>query len=222
MTKEMIKLILVDDHEVVRKGLKALFEEEEDIEVIGEAADGKTALEVAGHLRPDLVLLDLNMPHLNGIETARILSKTHPKVKILVFSMHNNEDYVVKSIQNGVDGYLLKDSDKDEIMKAIRTICNGHKYFPPQISGILVDAIQSKGGLAAEPAGRIKSLLSKKELQILKLIAEGQSSREIASALDLSIRTVSNHRANMLKKTGLNNTAELIQKASKDGLLFTS
>lgn len=215
----MIKLVLADDHEVVRKGLKALFEEEDNIEVIGEAVDGRAALEAADLLRPDLVLLDLNMPNLNGIETAKILSKTHPKIKILVFSMHNNEDYVVKSIQNGVDGYLLKDSDKDEIMKAIHTIYNGQKYFPHQISGILVGALQSKGGLGIETGGKIKSLISKKEIQILKLIAEGQSSKEIATALDLSIRTVSNHRANMLKKTGLSNTAELIQKASKEGLL---
>ncbi|NBA88121.1 response regulator [Emticicia sp. CRIBPO] len=218
----MIKLVLVDDHEVVRKGLKALFEEEEDIEVIGEAVDGKAALEVAELLRPDMMLLDLNMPNLNGIETAKILSKTHPKIKILVFSMHNNEDYVVKSIQNGVDGYLLKDSDKDEIMKAIHTIYNGQKYFPHQISGILVGALQSKGGLGQETGGKIKSLISKKEIQILKLIAEGQSSKEIAESLELSIRTVSNHRANMLKKTGLSNTAELIQKASKEGLLSQS
>lgn len=214
-----IRILLVDDHAVVRKGLISLLEDEENLEVVGDVGSGKEALEVVPKLKPEIILLDLNMPEMSGMETAKHLKKLAPSIKILVFSMHNDADYVLKSIENGVDGYLLKDSEKDEIMLGINTVYEGNKYFPPSISAILVGAIQTKGKTVAGPKTSLKTdVLSKKEKQILKLITEGKNSKEIADLLDLSIRTVSNHRANMLKKTNLSNTAELVRIASKEGI----
>jgi DNA-binding NarL/FixJ family response regulator len=159
------------------------------------------------------------MPEMSGMETAKHLKKLSPAIKILVFSMHNDADYVLKSIENGVDGYLLKDSEKDEILLGINTVYEGNKYFPASISAILVGAIQTKGKTIPSSKTSLKTdVLSKKEKQILKLITEGKNSKEIADLLDLSIRTVSNHRANMLKKTNLSNTAELVRIASKEGI----
>jgi DNA-binding NarL/FixJ family response regulator len=207
-----IKILLVDDHAVVRKGLISLLEDEPNFEIVGDLGSGREALEFVKTHIVDLILLDLNMPELSGIETAKLLSKQAPKIKKLVFSMHNDSDYVLKSIENGVDGYLLKDSEKEEIVKAIEQIFGGHKYFPPTVSAIIVDALQStksKQTLGKDTNETLK-LLSKKEKQILQLIADGNNSQVIAAKLGLSVRTVSNHRANMLRKTDLNNTTELV------------
>lgn len=212
-----IKILIVDDHEVVRKGIKALLEDEESLEIVGEAGNGITALDCVAQLQPDIVLLDINMPEMNGIEAAKIISQKHSKSKVLVFSMHNNEDYILKSIENGVKGYLLKDSDKEVILKAIETIHKGGKYFPTNVSSILVGAIQTKK-TERKKKTIVVGNLSKKEIEILKLISSGMKSKEIAEKLDLSIRTVSNHRANMLRKTSLTNTAELIRIASEEGI----
>ncbi|HLO42754.1 MAG TPA: response regulator transcription factor [Leadbetterella sp.] len=204
-----IKILLVDDHAVVRKGLISLLEDETTLDLVGDVSSGREALEFVKNNKVDLVLLDLNMPEMSGMETAKHLSKLNPKVKKLVFSMHNDPDYVLKSIENGVDGYLLKDSEKEEIVKAIEEVFNGQKYFPTAISAILVGALQTKK-VSSKPAGSVLDLLSKKELEILRLVAEGMSSQDIAEKLDLSVRTVSNHRANMLRKTNINNTTELV------------
>jgi DNA-binding NarL/FixJ family response regulator len=213
------KILLVDDHAVVRKGLISLLEDEKQINIIGDVAGGEEALLFASNNLPDMLLLDLNMPNMSGTETAKQFSKLYPSVKKLVFSMHNNAEYILNSIENGVDGYLLKDCDKEEILEAIETVSGGDRYFPQSVSAILVGALQNKNKKSGSVnEGKITKILSKKETQILKLIAEGKNSKDIAEKLDLSIRTVSNHRANMLKKTNLNNTAELVRIASKEGL----
>jgi DNA-binding NarL/FixJ family response regulator len=207
-----INILLVDDHAVVRKGLISLLEDETNIEVVGNLGSGKEALDFVKINKVDLILLDLNMPEMSGIETARQLSRQSPKIKKLVFSMHNDASYVMKSIENGVDGYLLKDSEKEEIVTAIEQVHFGHKYFPPVVSAILVDALQTSKSKQGFPKTEndVLKLLSKKELEILNLVAEGRSSQDIANELNLSVRTVSNHRANMLRKTELNNTTELV------------
>jgi DNA-binding NarL/FixJ family response regulator len=214
-----IRVLLVDDHEVVRKGMSFLLEDEEGLVIVGEAGGGKEALEKIPLLEPNLVLLDINMPEMNGIETAGHISKKFPKVKILIFSMHNDPDYILKSIEKKVDGYILKDAEKEEIVKAMHAVHNGEKYFPPEVSAILVSAIQSGSNIkGSKSSNKILDILSKKEVEVLTFISEGKSSKEIAEKLGLSIRTVSNHRANMLKKTNLNNTAELVRMASTEGL----
>ncbi len=213
-----VKILLVDDHAVVRKGIISLLEDEDQIQIIGDVAGGQEALDFIQKVKPDLVLLDLNMPLMSGIETANQLTKKYPLIKKIVFSMHNDPHYVLNSIENGVDGYLLKDCEKEDILLAIKTVTNGQKYFPPTISLILVDALQNRNTF--QPKVIVKTVidhLSKKEKQILKLISEGQNSKEIAEKLNLSTRTVSNHRANMLKKTKMNNTTELVRMASKQG-----
>jgi DNA-binding NarL/FixJ family response regulator len=171
---DKIKILLVDDHAVVRKGLISLLEDESQLKIVGDVGSGKEALEFVKNHKVDIVLLDLNMPEMSGIETAKHLSKTHPKLKKLVFSMHNDPDYVLKSIENGVDGYILTKKTTTKDNKSVL------------------------------------DLLSKKELEILQLVAKGLSSQEIAEKLELSVRTVSNHRANMLRKTNINNTTELV------------
>ncbi|WP_229308475.1 response regulator [Jiulongibacter sediminis] len=199
--------------------MKFLLEDEENLEIIGEASDGEEALQRIEELKPNLVLLDVNMPGMNGIEAAKKISANYPAVRVLIFSMHNDPDYIVNSVTNGVDGYILKDAEKEEILKAMKTVHRGEKYFPPNVSALLVSALQG-GGMPKVKSKRSASVLdklSKKEKEILKFIAQGMSSKDIALRLTLSIRTVSNHRANMLKKTGLNNTAELVRMATNEG-----
>jgi DNA-binding NarL/FixJ family response regulator len=213
-----IKILLADDHAVVRKGMKMLLEEETQIEIIGEAVDGIDALEKIEILSPNIVILDLTMPHMNGIEAAKHISQKFPLVKILVFSMHNDTDYILKSVENGANGYLLKDSRKDEIMNAILAVSAGRKYFPPDISALIIEDLMAKTQNGNYAPKTVKSQgiylqITKKEKEILNYIIEGKNSREIAEYLKLSIRTVDNHRANMMKKTKAKNTADLVNLA---------
>ena len=213
-----IKILLVDDHDVVRKGLKMLLETEKNISIIGEASNGLIAIDKVSALKPDVVILDLTMPEMGGIEATKIISEKFIDVKILIFSMHNNSDYIVKSVENGAKGYLLKDSTKEEILKAINTVALGKKYFPPDISEMIIDELLSKtkAGKNIEKKADLSNfyaLITSKEREILDYIIEGKISREIAEKLNISIRTVDNHRANMMKKTNAKNTADLVKMA---------
>lgn len=212
-----IKLMVVDDHAVVRRGIINLLEDEENIEIVGEAADGTEALEGIKELKPDILLLDLSMPKMTGFEVARIISQKYASVKPLIFSMHNNQEYMVSAVENGAMGYLLKDTGKDEILKALDTVAGGQKYFPPTISAMIIDGLlnQRKNNSSAikKEASAIVDTLSKQEKVILSYIVEGLSSQEISEKLNLSVRTVSNHRANILRKTQVRNTAELVRLA---------
>jgi len=202
-----IKVLLADDHDVVRKGMKMLLEDEEGILVIGEAADGAEAIDKVKILMPDVVILDLTMPKMTGIEAAAVISQEYPSVKILIFSMHNNREYIINSVENGASGYLLKDTGKDELLRALTVVSEGRKYFPPEISEVIIDELLAKnlsGGAPAE-SKPIFQKITPKERQILDLIVQGYNSREIADKLFLSIRTVDNHRANMMKKTKAKN-----------------
>ena len=210
-----IKVLLADDHDVVRKGMKMLLEDEEGILVIGEAADGAEAIDKVKILMPDVVILDLTMPKMTGIEAAAVISQEYPSVKILIFSMHNNREYIINSVENGASGYLLKDTGKDELLRALTVVSEGRKYFPPEISEDIIDELLAKnlsGGAPAE-SKPIFQKITPKERQILDLIVQGYNSREIADKLFLSIRTVDNHRANMMKKTKAKNTADLVKMA---------
>ncbi len=212
-----IKVLLADDHDVVRKGMKMLLEDEEGVTVIGEASDGADAVEKVRVLLPDVVILDLTMPKMTGIEAAAIISQEFPSVKILIFSMHNNREYIINSVENGANGYLLKDTSKEELLRALTVVSEGRKYFPPEISEVIIDELLAKSGNgnASIPvdAKAIFQKITPKERQILDLIIQGYNSREIADKLFLSIRTVDNHRANMMKKTKAKNTADLVKMA---------
>lgn len=212
-----IKLMIVDDHAVVRKGIINLLEDEENIEIIGEASDGIEALEGIKELKPNIVLLDLSMPKMTGFEVAKIISQKHSAVRSIIFSMHNNQEYMVQAVENGAMGYLLKDTSKEEILKALDTVANGNKYFPPTVSAMIIDGLlnlkKSTGSANKKEASAIVNTLSKQEKVILNYIVEGLNSQEISEKLKLSVRTVSNHRANILRKTQVKNTAELVRLA---------
>jgi DNA-binding NarL/FixJ family response regulator len=213
---DKIKLLIVDDHAVVRKGIQNLLEDEENIEIIGEASDGLEALDKIKDLKPTIVLLDLTMPQMSGFEVAKYISEKYPNVKSLIFSMHNNPEYMVTSVENGAMGYLLKDTSKEEILKALDSVSKGDKYFPPTVSAMIIDGLLAQRKQKTTPKLKNTSLfakISKKEREVLKYITEGLSSQEVAEKLNLSVRTVSNHRANILRKTNVKNTAELVRLA---------
>jgi DNA-binding NarL/FixJ family response regulator len=216
---KQITVLLADDHHIVRDGIRALIEGLEGIEVIGEASDGLEALEKVKELSPDVLLVDISMPNLNGIKTAEAVARQYKQTKSLVLSMHDNEDYVLQSLEAGALGYLLKDTTKDEMLKAIRAVANGDKYFSNPVSGIIANAYlqRIKSSAAPEKAKPVK--LSLKEKGILRYLVEGMSSREIAEKLDLSVRTVDNHRFNMMKRLQVKNAVELVKMAIEEKIV---
>lgn len=214
-----ITVLLADDHHIVRNGIRALIEGLEGIEVVGEASDGLEALEKVKALSPDVLLVDISMPHLNGIKTAEAVARQYKHTKSLVLSMHDDEDYVLQSLEAGALGYLLKDTTKDEMHKAIRAVARGEKYFSNPVSAIIANAYlqRIKSSVAPEKPKVIK--LSMKEKGILKYLVEGLSSREIAERLDLSVRTVDNHRFNMMKRLQVKNAIELVKLAIEEKIV---
>jgi DNA-binding NarL/FixJ family response regulator len=219
---EPIKVILADDHILVRDGIKYLIENEKNIIVIDEASDGKEALEVIDRNKPDLLIVDIRMPEMTGIEVVRQLKKDHPEVKTLVLSMHHSREYVIQSIQAGADGYLLKGSSKDEFVKAVRTIAAGGKYFTGDISEILISNFvpkEPKDRLQKESSEEALEMLTKREKQILELILEGKNNKEIGEHLDISKRTAEVHRFNLMKKLKVKNQVELTHKLRELNLI---
>jgi DNA-binding NarL/FixJ family response regulator len=213
-----IKVLLADDHTIVRNGIMSLLESYQEIEIVGEAENGAEALQKVKELSPDVLMIDIAMPVMNGIEAAQEVSKHYKQTKSLMLSMHNNEDYILKSVEAGAYGYLLKDTTRDEMLKAIQTVAKGEKYFSPSVSNIIVSSYLQKVK-DTEKAKLKKSKLSKKEKGIIKFIIQGESSREIAEKLNLSIRTVDNHRANMMKRLGVKNAVELVKKVLDEKLV---
>lgn len=210
-------MLIADDHQVVRKGITTLLEDEADIEIVGEAFDGLDAIEKIKILNPHVVLLDIAMPKMNGIETAEVIDRNYKNVKSLIFSMHHNEDYIIKAVESGAWGYILKDTTKDEMLMALRKVASGEKYFTHQVSNIIVETLINKPQkLSIKKEGY---RLSKKEKIVLKEIVNGMNSREIAEKLNLSTRTVDNHRAHMMKKTSVKNAVELVKLALKENLV---
>lgn len=215
-----IRVVLADDHVFVRDGIKSLLENEANIEVVGEATDGLEALKILGISKPDLLILDIRMPNLTGIEVVEKLRSQNNTVKIVMLSMHESEEYVLKSIKAGADGYLLKGSSKEEFLKALHTVANGGKYFSGDISSILI-------GQLSNPAASMETkqildeemLITKREKEILKLLLSGKGNKEIAEALDISKRTAEVHRFNLMKKLKVKNLMELSNKATEFSLL---
>ncbi len=216
----MIKVVLADDHSLVRDGIKALLEEAPNIHVTGEVSNGEEAIEKIRETQPDIAILDIRMPVMNGIEASRKIRKLFPKVKIMMLSMHDTEEYVIQSIESGASGYLLKDTNRIEFIKAINFIHQGEKYFSGSISHILIDKILNKS-TNSENKEHVPEIpeLTKREKQILSLIVEGHSNRKIATLLDKSIRTIETHRFNLMKKLKVKNVVELIKKAEQFHLI---
>ncbi|GEL09320.1 two component transcriptional regulator, LuxR family [Flavobacterium glycines] len=217
---QTIRVVLADDHFFVRDGIKSLLESEKNIVVVGEATDGLEALEVVTTTNPDLLIVDIRMPHHTGIEVVEKLRSQNNNVKIIVLSMHESEEYVLKSIKAGADGYLLKGSSKEEFLKALHAVANGGKYFTGDISSILINQLtNSTTSLDPKPALTEDLTITKREKEILTLLLSGKGNKEIAEALEISKRTAEVHRFNLMKKLKVKNLMELSNKATEYSLI---
>jgi len=216
----IIRVVLADDHVFVRDGIKSLLENEANIEVVGEAIDGADALEVVSSTKPDLLIVDIRMPNLTGIEVVEKLRSDSNNVKIIMLSMHESEEYVLKSIKAGADGYLLKGSSKEEFLKALHTVSAGGKYFSGDISSILISQLTHTSP-SLEPKQTLgeEMMITKREKEILTLLLSGKGNKEIAEALDISKRTAEVHRFNLMKKLKVKNLMELSNKATEYSLI---
>ena len=220
--EKQIRIALVDDHKLVRNGIKSLLEEENDIEVVAEGANGLEAIDIVESVQSDVLIIDVRMPEMNGIEAVGKLKNIKTKTRAIVLSMHDSEDYIIQSIKAGASGYLLKDTDKKEFIKAIHTVYNGGKYFSGDVSDVIVSNLLGKTSISiqkesvqkvGDPFG-----LTKKEKRILSLILSGKTSSEISTILENSKRTIETHRFNLMKKIGVKNLMELSAAASKYNL----
>jgi DNA-binding NarL/FixJ family response regulator len=207
-----VKILIVDDHKILSEGLKSLLEQESDYQVIGLAEDGETGIELADKLSPDIIVMDIAMPGINGVEATRQILKTHKKTKVLALSMHLNREYVHEILQAGASGYILKYSAADELIKAIQTILEGQTYLSPEATQIVVDDFLVK----KESSGI--ATLSKRERQVLKLLADGKTTKEIAYTLELSTKTVEGHRKKVMEKCKVTNLVELTKLAIREGI----
>jgi two-component system response regulator NreC len=213
----MLKVLLVEDHVLVRQGVKALLAEETDLVCVGEAGDGSEALLLTERLRPDLILMDLSMPGLGGIEATYQLRERFPTIPVVVLSMHDNEEYVFRVLQAGASGYVLKQSTSTELVLALRAVAVGSTFLSPAISQILVSDYIRRAKTQANDDEAL-GVLTPREREILQLIAIGLSNRQIAERLHLSIKTVETHRGNVMRKFDLHDRASLVKFAVDKGL----
>lgn len=212
----MVSLILADDHPVVRKGLRALLEAEPDFRIAGEAADGLEAVKLVEQEKPDVLIVDLMMPGLGGLEVVRQARDRSPLTRIIVLSMHANEAYVLEALKNGAAGYVLKDESHAALVSAVRAVSSGRRYLSPPLSERVIESFLSK----TEPAaGDSYETLTDREREVLHLAAEGRTNSEIADRLFISPRTVETHRAHLMQKLGLKTQTELIRFALRRGIL---
>jgi DNA-binding NarL/FixJ family response regulator len=211
-----VSILLADDHEVVRLGLKVLLEAESDFQIVGQAADGLEAKSLAERLKPDLLILDIMMPGLNGLEVTRQLQQLSPKTRVIILSMQANEAYVLEALRNGAAGYVLKQSNMTELVRAIRQVLAGQNYLSPQFTQRAIEAYKDKAAAAAQDP---YDTLTAREREVLQLAAEGRTSAEIAEKLVVSPRTVEMHRGNLMRKLGLTNQTELVRYAIWRGIL---
>jgi len=212
----MPDILLADDHHLVRQGLKALLEGEPHFRLVGEAGDGIEAVRLAERLRPDVLITDVVMPGLNGLEVTRQVTKIVPKTRILILSMYANDAYVFEALRNGASGYVLKESQASDLVKAIREVAAGRRYLSPPLSErSLEDYLRKMQSAPDDPY----DLLTTREREVLQLVAEGHTSAEIADRLFISPRTAEGHRANLMRKLGLQNHTDLVLFALKKGIL---
>lgn len=212
-----IRIVLADDHTVVRNGLRLILEQQPDFQVVGEASDGREVVAMVSSEKPDVVVMDIAMPNLNGIEAARRITGHQPRTAVAILSMHSDEGYVLRSLKAGVRAYLLKDSAQSDLITAVRCISGGRSFFSPAIRKILQeDFIRQLDDQEVEDT---YDLLTAREREILQLVAEGKSNKEIANFLNLSLFTVETHRAHILQKLNLHSVPELILYAVRKGVI---
>ncbi len=224
----MIKIVLVDDHFMVRDGIRAILEDEEQYSVVGEASNGPEAIELVQSLSPDIVICDIRMPQMSGIEVVQNITKLDSSVRTIMLSMHDSDEYILQSINGGAEGYLLKDAGKEEFLKAISVVSKGDKYFSGDVSSVLVKRLREDDHLETTLKPNIdvvnkppKDLfdLTKRERQILRLAVSGMTNKDIALELNISKRTTEVHRFNLMKKMGVKNVLELNNKAREYGMI---
>lgn len=212
-----IKVMIVEDHTIVRKGLCALLESEPGIEVVSEAEDGREALNRIDELLPEVVLMDISMPNLNGIEATKQIRKNHPNIKILVLSMHCTEEYIFNILENGASGYLLKKTAPEELVKAIYCVWKGESYLSPSITKKVIDKrFHDKGDKVYNNSNQ---MLTSRENEIIQLIAEGHTNKSIAGILFISPKTVDTHRSHIMQKLNMHNVADIVHYALQKGIV---
>jgi DNA-binding NarL/FixJ family response regulator len=213
------RILIAEDHTLLRAGLQALLSQDPDLEIVGETDNGRDAVRALGAARPDLVMMDLSMPGMNGIEAIREIKRRDAGIRVLVVTMHKSDEYIHESLKAGADGYLLKDATHAELRVAVRSVLNGKTYLSPDISGKVINRYLGAGG-AAGGASAWESL-THREKEVLKLVAEGHKNKFIAGYLSLSVKTVEKHRSNLMKKLDLHNAAGLTAYAIEKGLVVS-
>ncbi|MBI3005595.1 MAG: response regulator transcription factor [Ignavibacteriales bacterium] len=215
---DKIRVLLADDHALVRSGLIRLLEPHKDIVVIGEAEDGEEAIRMAKQLKPDVVVIDLSMPKVSGIEASKILKKECPSAHVLVLTMHENEEYVYQILKSGAGGYILKNAGRDEIATGIRSVAKGERFFSPRVSEIMVEGYLKKAQEREKKTQEPEVPLTAREKEVLMLIAEGMNNQQIAEKLYISPRTADTHRTNIMQKLDIHDAANLVRYALERGL----
>jgi two-component system, NarL family, response regulator NreC len=210
--KKKIRILLADDHRMVRQGFKLILQGEDDMAVVGETGNGREAVEMAQTLKPDVVVMDVTMPELNGIEATRRIRETEPFVRVLALSVHRDGVYVREIVRAGAEGYILKESADSELIAAVRAVAQGNSYLSPEVAGSVLKDYRKH---ATNPV----DLLSSREREVLQLIAEGKTNKEIAVGLNLSVYTVDGHRTRIMEKLGLHSVGELVRFAVRNGLV---
>jgi len=213
----LIRIILADDHAAMRHGLRLVLEQQADFEVVGEISDGREAVALAETLKPDVAVLDITMPNLNGIEAARQITAKQPDVSVIILSMHADESFVLRALKAGARGYVLKESAEGDLINAIRLVSEGKSFFSPAVSRMLVqDYVRQMQDKDVEDS---YELLTPRERELLQLVAEGKSNKDVANMLNLSVYTVETHRGNILSKLNLHSVPELILYAVRKGVI---
>jgi|SRR6478609_3925490 len=216
---DKINIVLADDHVLVRNGIKSMLESDTEINVVGEASNGVEALETAKALKPDILVLDIRMPEMTGLEAVAKLDKYAPQTKGVILSMHDSEEYVIQALDAGAYGYMLKDIDKNEFIKALKQIHKGNKYFSGAVSNVLADRFLTRKSSVRKPEAEDQYHLTKKEKQILSMVIDGKQNKQISESLDISVRTIETHRFNIMKKLGVNNAVDMVNKTIKENLV---
>jgi two-component system response regulator NreC len=216
---EKRRILIAEDHTIMREGLRALLNSDPEFEVVGEAEDGLEAVKAVQRLKPDLVIMDLSMPKMNGVGAIREIKRASPQTKIVVLTVHRNEEYILASFQAGSDGYVLKYASHEELVSAIRTVSKGQPYLSPAVSAVVLEAyLESQRGIEGRSPCRS---LTPRETELLKLVAEGYKNKQIAELLGISVKTVERHRANLMKKLDLHSGPALTAFAVEAGLICT-
>lgn len=214
-----IRILIADDHSVVRSGLRALLQRTAGFSVVAEASNGEEAVRLAQEHKPDVAILDISMPRLNGVEATRVMKQANPALKVLILTIHESEEYVWQVIRAGANGYVLKNADRADLRSAVRSVFDGHRFFSPSVSDLIVNEFEKRAHDDTTPKPKWPQPLTKRETEVLRFVAQGMTNKAIAEKLLLSVRTVNTHRTNFMRKLDIHDTAGLVRYAIQAGLV---